>query len=172
MSLPVAVTQETRAMRPCRKFEGHSSLVRGIIQLPGGHGMMTGSWDGSLRVWDLQTGKQIGNDWRDGESGVNTISLSLDEKKVASGSDDGAVGLWDVDTGEVIAKWVEHSGHMSEPYCVCWSRDGGRVMSASNQRIGKTLQDPSHHGMQVTVEITCGGRYSSNVDCTTIVHIA
>jgi WD40 repeat protein len=90
--------------------------------------MMTGSRDGSLRVWDLQTGKQIGNDWWDGGSDIHTIALSLDGKKVASGSDDGAVRLWDVDTGEVIAKWV---GHTDRVNCVCWSRDGGRVVSGA-----------------------------------------
>jgi WD40 repeat protein len=128
MSLP-AVTQETQAIRPCHKFEGHTHDVDGVIHLPGGQRMMTASWDGSLRVWNLHTGKQIGNDWRDGESGVDTISLSLDGKKVASGGDDGAVRSWDVDTGEVIAKWV---GHTSVVHCVCWSQDGGRVVSGSD----------------------------------------
>jgi WD40 repeat protein len=93
---------------------------------------MTCSWDRSLRVWDLQTGKQIASDWRDedsvGESNVNTIALSPDGKKVASGSDDGAVRLWDVDIGKVIAKWTRHMGRV---WCVCWSRDGGRVVSGA-----------------------------------------
>jgi WD40 repeat protein len=93
MSLPVTVAQETRAMRPCCKFEGHTRRVSGIIHLPCGQRMMTCSWDGSLRIWDLQSGTQIGNDWRDGERDVNTMVLSLDGKKVASGNDDGAVRL-------------------------------------------------------------------------------
>jgi len=128
MSLPAAVTEETRAIRPCHKFEGHTSVVAGVTHVPGGHGMITGSWDGSLRVWDLQSGKQIGNDWRDGGGTVYAIGLSLDGKKVASGCDGGAVRLWDVDTGKVIAKWV---GHTTTVYCVCWSRDGGRVVSGA-----------------------------------------
>jgi hypothetical protein len=45
MSAPAAVTQETRAIRPYRKFEGHTNPVAGVIHLPGGHRMMTGSWD-------------------------------------------------------------------------------------------------------------------------------
>jgi WD40 repeat protein len=101
-------------------------MVTDVIHVPGGHRMITGSSDGSLRVWDLQSGKQIGNDWQDWESEVYAIALSPDGKKVASGSEDGAVRLWDVDTGKVIAKWV---GHTQEAYCVCWSRDGGRVVS-------------------------------------------
>jgi WD40 repeat protein len=87
MSLPAAVTQETRAIRPCHKFEGHASEISGVIHLPGRQRIMTCSDDGSLRVWDLQSGTQIGNDWRDGESGVTTIALSPGGKKIVSGSE-------------------------------------------------------------------------------------
>jgi WD40 repeat protein len=128
MSLPAAVTEETRAIRPCHKFEGHTKAVTDVIHVSGGHRMMTSSWDGSLRVWDLQSGKQVGNDWRDGGGAVYAIGLSPDGKKVASGSRDGAVRLWDVDTGKVIAKWVGHTGIALS---VCWSRDGGRVVSGA-----------------------------------------
>jgi WD40 repeat protein len=127
MSLPPAAIKETRAISPCCKYEGHTNNVSGVIYLPGGQRIMTCSYDGSLRVWDLQTGKQIANDWRDEESEFNTIALSLDGRKVASGSDDGAVRLWDVDTGKVTAKWTGHKGRISS---VCWNR-GGRVVSGS-----------------------------------------
>jgi WD40 repeat protein len=109
MSLPAAVTEEIRAIKPYRKFEGHTDSVYGVIRLPGEQRIMTCTPDGSLRVWNLQTGKQIGNDWRDGDSDVFTIALSLDGKKVVSGSNDAAVRLWDVDTGKVIAKWTGHN---------------------------------------------------------------
>jgi WD40 repeat protein len=90
---------------------------------------MTSSWDGSLRVWNLKSGKQMGEDWRDGKSQVWSIALSPDGKKVVSGSDDGAVRLWDIDTCKVIAKWT---GHTNIVVSVCWSRDGLRVLSGSN----------------------------------------
>jgi len=89
--------------------------------------MMTCSDDGSLAVWNLQTGKNIAN-WQDGESGVNSIALSVDGKKVVSGSDDFAVRLWNMETGKVIAKWT---GHTQRVWSVCWNRDGERVLSGS-----------------------------------------
>ena len=90
---------------------------------------MTCSSDGSLRVWNLNTGEQIGDAWRDGENGVWHIALSLDEKNIVCGCEDGAVELWDIDTGEIIAKWIGHTDCFTS---VCWNRDCGRVVSGSN----------------------------------------
>jgi len=129
MSLPAVGTEKTRGISPRRKFEGHTNKVDGVIHLPGGQRIMTCSSDGSLRMWNLKSGEQIGKDWRDGESELNAIALSPDGKQLVSGSDDGAVRLWDIDTGKVITKWT---GHTSTVRSVRWNRDGGRVLSGSN----------------------------------------
>lgn len=87
-----------------------------------------------MRIWNLTSGKQIGKDWRDGDSDVWTIALSPDEKKVVSGSEDGGVRLWDIDTGKLIAKWT---GHTNTVVSVCWSRDGHRVVSGSEDETAR-----------------------------------
>ncbi|KAG2054605.1 WD40 repeat-like protein [Suillus hirtellus] len=115
-------------MTPRQEFKGHTETVRGVIHMPGGQRIITCSDDGSLRVWNLKTGNQIGEDWRDGEGAVCRIALSQDGKKVVSGSSDGAVRLWDIDTCKVIAKWM---GHTKSVLSVCWSRDSRRVLSGS-----------------------------------------
>ena len=53
--------------------------------------MMTCSLDGSLREWNLETGEQIGNAWRDGESRLWAAALSPHGKKIVSGGADGIV---------------------------------------------------------------------------------
>jgi tricorn protease-like protein len=85
-----------------------------------------------MRVWNVGSGKQIGEDWRDEGAAMNTIALSPDGKKVVSGSTDGAVSLWDIDTAKVIATWT---GHVTTVSFLCWSRDGRRVVSGSYDRI-------------------------------------
>jgi len=130
MSSPIADTENGSEIKPCQKFKGHTGYLQGAIHLPGEQRMMTCSWDGSLRVWNLKSGKQIGEDWRDGDSeAVWTIALSPDGKKVVSGSVGGLVRLWDMDTCKVIAKWT---GHTRAVNSVCWSRDGQQVMSGSD----------------------------------------
>jgi len=136
---------------PCQKFEGHTDAVWGVIHLPDGQRIITCSFDGSLRVWNLESGKQIGKDWRDGESEVKSIALSPNGQKVVSGSYDSAVRLWDIDTGKVIAKWM---GHTRSVLSVRWSRDGQRVLSGSKDgtarqwdaESGETILEPIETG--------------------------
>jgi WD40 repeat protein len=128
MSLPATGVQKAQVVIPHRTFEGHADFVRGVLHLRGGQRIMTCSWDGSLRVWNMETGKQIGEDWRDEGARMNTIALSPDGKKVLSGSGDGAVRLWDIDTAKVIAKWT---GHTAGVISLCWNGDGRRAVSCA-----------------------------------------
>jgi len=78
-------------------------IVSGAVYLPDERRIITCSLDGSLRLWNLESGVQIGNDWRDDDEGggggdrrdgeVWTIVLSPNGKTAASGSSDGKVRL-------------------------------------------------------------------------------
>jgi WD40 repeat protein len=101
------------------------------VHLPGGRRIITCSWVGSLRLWDLESSAQIGEDWRDNgakESAAYSIALSPNGKTIVSGSKDGKVRLWDVETGKAIQKWT---GHTDFVLSVCWSMDGNRIGSRS-----------------------------------------
>jgi WD40 repeat protein len=128
MSLPAAGTQETLVGKPRKVFKGRTECAWFVLRLPSGQGIITCPEHGSLRLWNLENGLQIGKDWKDGKSPVLTIALSPDGKTVVSGSDDGSLRVWDVDTGKVIAKWT---GHGNRVWSVCWSQDGQRVVSES-----------------------------------------
>jgi WD40 repeat protein len=68
---------------------------------------MTCSID-SLRVWDLDSGLQLGDNWQE-RKGIMAIALSPDGKKIVGGSWS-AVKLWDIDTGKVMSEWTGHTG--------------------------------------------------------------
>ncbi|KAG2341155.1 WD40 repeat-like protein [Suillus weaverae] len=128
MSSPAANMKKKSAVAPCKTMRGHTSPVFGVAPLPSGQRIITCSGDGSLRLWDLESGAQIGDKWRDGrdEAAVRTMALSSNGKTIASGSQDGTVRLWDVETGKVVIKW---KGHTDLVMSVCWSPNGERVVS-------------------------------------------
>ncbi|KAG2758228.1 WD40 repeat-like protein [Suillus brevipes Sb2] len=178
MSSQASEKQETTAeVTAIKTMRGHTNEVRGVVHLPGGRQIITCSWDGSLRLWDLENGAQIGEDWRDKEeekAGVNNIALSPNGKTVVSGSDNGKVKLWDVETGKVVGKWT---GHTDSVTSVCWNADGDRVVSGSTDgtarvwkaKTGKTiLKFKTKHESVYTViyspdntQIATGGSYES-----------
>ncbi|KAG2054529.1 WD40 repeat-like protein [Suillus hirtellus] len=140
------------AVKPQRKITKQKEPVWGILYLPDGRRTITCSDDASLRVWDLESGKQQGRNWEDKGSGTMwAIALSPGGKEVASGSDDGIVRLWDIETGKVTARWT---GHTSEVSSISWSPNGGRLVSGSNDGTailwnvdsGETILEPIKTG--------------------------
>ncbi|OAX37489.1 WD40 repeat-like protein [Rhizopogon vinicolor AM-OR11-026] len=120
--------KKTSARRPLRTIGGHTDAVPDVVHLPGGRHIITCSLDSSLRVWDLESGAQIGDDWRDGGVAVLAMALSPNGKTVVAGSNDGTMRLWDIKTGVV----TKLTGHTKSVWSVYWSADGERVASGSN----------------------------------------
>ncbi|KAG2737597.1 WD40 repeat-like protein [Suillus brevipes Sb2] len=121
-------TSKTPAITPRQTMRGHIGTVRHVVHLPSGRQIITCSLDASLRLWDLKSGTQIGEDWRDENSGGWYMALSPNGEIVASGCIDGKVILWDIETRKVIARWT---GHTDVVEALCWSADGERVASGS-----------------------------------------
>ena len=138
---PTAKVKPTSRIKPLQTMRGHTDGVAGVVHLRDRRRIITSSYDGSLRLWNLESGVQIGNDWRDDdgdggdgggdgeETGVSSIALSPNGKTIASGSDNGKVRLWDIETEKVVARWT---GHTRTVRSLCWSVDGERVVSVSD----------------------------------------
>jgi WD40 repeat protein len=141
-------------------MQGHTGWVNGVVHLHGRHHIITCSTDSSLLLWDLESGTQIDEDWRDEEdnAGVRSMALSSNGKTVASGHDDGKVRLWDIETKKVIAKWA---GHTNTVWSLCWSADGDQVLSGSwdgtarvwDVKSGKTVRTikTGHHWVNTVI---------------------
>ncbi|KIK33262.1 hypothetical protein CY34DRAFT_18479 [Suillus luteus UH-Slu-Lm8-n1] len=149
MSSPPPKMQKTSAVIPCNMMRGHTRSVFGVTHLPGGQHIITCSKDSSLRLWDLKSGAQIGEEWRDegDEAGIVTMALSPNSKTLASGSTDGMVRLWDVEMGKVFARWEEHDAKVVTS--VCWSPDGERVVSRSYDGTARVWDIKSGEPVQV-----------------------
>jgi len=83
----------------CRHMlTGHSADVECITFSPDGDRLASGSWDKTLRLWNVQTGKLVRT--LSCSDKVRSLAYSPRGDQVASGSHDNTVQLWDVSTGE------------------------------------------------------------------------
>src|SRR5829696_7541095 len=73
---------------------GHTNHVLGVCVSADGKRVLTNSEDGTLRLWDADTGKQL-RVFEGHTLGVIGAALSPDGKRVLSASFDKTVRLWD-----------------------------------------------------------------------------
>src|SRR5260221_13832406 len=88
--------------RSHRHLEGHTDVVNRGLFFPDGKHIITTSYDGTARIWDIQTGQTILMYTDQGPGHVNRIAFSPDGKTVEASGDDGTARVWDPQTGKDI----------------------------------------------------------------------
>src|SRR5947209_7137684 len=102
MGLPVSGTWPWGTERS--RLEGHEGVVEGVAFRGDGKLAVTGSWDGTVRLWDLPTGSER-LCLRGHKGAVRAIALSRDGNRILSGSWDRTAQLWDAATGQTLAQF-------------------------------------------------------------------
>jgi guanine nucleotide-binding protein subunit beta-2-like 1 protein len=103
---------------PRRLLKGHSHFVQDVVISSDGQFALSCSWDGTLRLWDLNTGnttrKFIGH-----TKDVLSVAFSADNRQIVSGSRDKSIKLWNT-LGECKFTITEE-GHTEWISCVRFS---------------------------------------------------
>jgi WD40 repeat protein len=112
---------------------------------PDGKRIVSGSVDKTVKVWEVQTGKELFT--LQGHTGlVQSVAFSPDGSQILSGSWDGTVKVWNAQTGHK-ARSLNNKGLAGVVSSVACCPDGKRIVGASYSydRMSKSL-----HG-QVTI---------------------
>ena len=106
-------------------FEGHTKDVRSVSLSADGRRAISGSWDKTLRLWNVDTGECL-QTFSGHTDSVRAVSLTPDGRRALSGSWDKTLRLWDVDTGECLQTLQGHSNYVNSVFL---SADGSRALS-------------------------------------------
>jgi len=125
------VQQETSSqnMSDTRELTGHTNGVWSVAVSPDGASIVSGSVDDSIRVWDLETGKERLSPLLGHTKSVYSVAISSDGRLIASGSADKTVRLWDLKTGAAVGQPMR--GHTGSVEAVVFSPDSRWLASGS-----------------------------------------
>ncbi|GER85665.1 hypothetical protein KTAU_42990 [Thermogemmatispora aurantia] len=108
-------------------YREHSGWVNAVAWAPDGKRLASGSADGTVRVWEADTGKQLLT-YQEHSGIVLSVAWAPDGRRLASGGEDGTVQVWEADTGKQLLTYQEHSEWVN---AVAWAPDGKRLASGS-----------------------------------------
>jgi WD40 repeat protein len=109
-------------------FEGHTEPVSSVKFSCDNKYAISGSWDNTIRLWDIYTGKEVKR-FVGHTNKVNSVCCSPNGRFILSGSCDRSVRIWDMFTGKEIRSF---DGHKDIVNSVCFSPDGNFILSASS----------------------------------------
>jgi WD40 repeat protein len=110
-----------------RSSAQHEDRVFSVRFSPDGRTLASGSYDNTIRLWDLATGQERGRLAGHTES-VLSVAYSPDGRTLASGSWDQSIRLWDLATGQERARLEGDTGPV---YSVAFSPDGQTLAAGS-----------------------------------------
>ncbi len=117
-----------------KALKGHNSTINAVSYSPDGKYLASGSEDGIIKIWDIQSGKELKTfiDSFQNHS-IESISYSPDGKYLASGSDYGIINIWDISRGELFKTFM----HGYPIKSVFYSPDGEYIVSKGQDNINK-----------------------------------
>jgi len=104
---------------PKKALTGHSHFVQDVVISSDGQFALSGSWDGTLRLWDINSGtttrRFVGH-----TKDVLSVAFSADNRQIVSGARDKTIKLWNT-LGECKYTIGEPEGHTEWVSCVRFS---------------------------------------------------
>ncbi|MCY6494585.1 beta-propeller domain-containing protein [Leptolyngbya sp. GGD] len=147
-----------------RTLTGHTAWVNGVAVTPNGRYILSASWDNTVKVWELSTGKEV-RTLTGHTNSVMDVAVTSDGRYILSASSDNTVKVWELSTGKEVHSLT---GHTDSVKGVAVTPDGRYILSASKDNTvkvwelstGKEVHSlTGHTGSVMDVAVTPDGRY-------------
>jgi serine/threonine protein kinase len=111
-------------------LKGHTGWVRAVAFFPNGFSLASGSYDRTLKLWNVRDNQSFGtlSNHLGSISGINAIAVHPNGSTFAIACIDKSVKLWNFRSGKPVRNIEAHSGQV---YSVAYSPDGNTLVSAS-----------------------------------------
>jgi WD40 repeat protein/transcriptional regulator with XRE-family HTH domain len=107
-------------------WQGHNDTVRALAFSPDGSRLATGSLDGAIKLWDIESGALLWTSWH--TNNIQRIAFAPDGGTLASSGGDATIRLWDAKLGVHLQVLTSHIGPV---HALAWSSDGSLLASGS-----------------------------------------
>ena len=128
----VAVGKHSDWPRNQHVLQGHTSSVRSVAFSQDGRYIVSGSGDRTIRVWNAQTGDQVGSPLEGHTDSIWSVAFSQDGRYIVSGSADRTIQVWNAQTGDLVGNPFQ--GHTDSVLSVALTPDGRHIVSGSHDR--------------------------------------
>jgi WD40 repeat protein/DNA-binding SARP family transcriptional activator len=119
--------------------EGHRSNVTSLAFSPDGQTLASGSFDGTVILWDVTTGQQIGPPLTGHDGWVTGVAFSSDGRTLASSGQDKKVLIWDIEArleGNAEQPLVNTlAGHLDAVLDISFSPNGQILASGGADQV-------------------------------------
>ncbi|KAG0709869.1 WD40-repeat-containing domain protein [Suillus ampliporus] len=113
---------------PNRQFKDHEGAIITVAVFPDGRRMVTGSFDKTLRLWDLKTGVML-KKMEGHRNMLRILAVSRDGQTIASGDYNGRLIAWHGESGESLTGAIE--AHSTRICGLHFSPDGNVLATGS-----------------------------------------
>ncbi len=122
---------ERGAVRPLRQLNGHRGAVWGLDLSPDGRLLVSGGWDGTVRLWRTSDGAQVAVLDEQGGN-VLSVAFSPDGQSVAATGGSEVIRLWQTRSGRLLRTIGGSRGYFSS---VAFGPQGSMLITTGADRV-------------------------------------